>query len=47
MQVAQVGSPEHVAQAKQLLGETRRRLYRLLAEEDADEPAPGPGGPSR
>ena len=47
MQVAQVGSPEQVAQAKQLLAETRRRLYRLLAEEDADQPTPGPGDTSR
>jgi DNA-binding PadR family transcriptional regulator len=31
-QVAQVGSAEQIAEAKQLLAETRRGLYRILAE---------------
>jgi DNA-binding PadR family transcriptional regulator len=42
MQVAQVGSPAAVAQARALLVATRRDLYQLLATDDrpADEPAP-------
>jgi DNA-binding PadR family transcriptional regulator len=39
-QVAQEGNPEHWAQASQILGEARRSLYRLLAEEpESDAPA--------
>jgi DNA-binding PadR family transcriptional regulator len=37
MQVCEVGSPASVAQAKEILTDARRRLYRLLA--DGDEPA--------
>jgi len=33
MQVAQAGSKEQVAQAQKILGETRRKLYLLLAED--------------
>ncbi|MBX9389311.1 PadR family transcriptional regulator [Streptomonospora nanhaiensis] len=41
-QVAQAGTEEQVERAKRLLGETKRGLYRILAEEDpAEEPAPG------
>ena len=38
MQVAHAGSDRQVARAKEILGETRRSLYRLLAE---DEPGAG------
>ncbi|MGH2513141.1 MAG: PadR family transcriptional regulator [Candidatus Limnocylindrales bacterium] len=41
MQVAQVGSPAAVAQARQLLVATRRDLYQLLATDDQAE-ATGP-----
>lgn len=34
VQVAQAGSPAQVAQAAEILSETRRRLYRLLADDD-------------
>jgi DNA-binding PadR family transcriptional regulator len=34
MQIVQNGSEEQVAQAKQILSETRRRLYQLLAEDE-------------
>jgi DNA-binding PadR family transcriptional regulator len=35
MQVVQVGSPAQLAQAKQVLSDTRRALYRILAEGDS------------
>jgi DNA-binding PadR family transcriptional regulator len=42
MQVAQAGSERQVARAKEILGEARKSLYRLLAEDDPtnedDEP---------
>ena len=34
MQVARTGTPEQIARAREILGETRRALYRLLAEDD-------------
>jgi DNA-binding PadR family transcriptional regulator len=34
MQIVQTGSEEQVAQAKQILSETRRKLYQLLAEDE-------------
>jgi DNA-binding PadR family transcriptional regulator len=34
MQVAQTGSEEQVSRAKEILAETRKALYRLLAEEE-------------
>jgi DNA-binding PadR family transcriptional regulator len=34
MQIVQTGTEEQVAQAKQILSETRRSLYRLLAEDE-------------
>lgn len=37
MQVAQVGTPEVIGRARQILIETRRGLYRLLAEDDDAE----------
>lgn len=36
MQVAQAGSERQIARAKEILTETRKSLYRLLAEDDAD-----------
>jgi DNA-binding PadR family transcriptional regulator len=49
MQVVHSGSPEQVAQAQEVLSETRRRLYLILAEDEAAEdeapgndPDPGP-----
>jgi DNA-binding PadR family transcriptional regulator len=35
MQVAQAGNSRQLAQAREILAETRRSLYRLLAEDDA------------
>ena len=42
MQVAKAGTPEQVRAAEQLLAQTRRKLYRILAEDggDADENDP-------
>jgi DNA-binding PadR family transcriptional regulator len=37
MQIVHTGSPEQVAQAQQVLSETRRKLYRILADEDPDD----------
>ncbi len=34
MQVAQAGSNKQIAEARQLLADARRRLYRILAEDD-------------
>jgi len=34
MQVAQAGSEQQVARAKEILVETRKSLYRLLAEDE-------------
>ena len=39
-QVVRAGTPEQVRQARALLKETRRGLYRLLGEVDEDEAAP-------
>ncbi|GAA2586933.1 PadR family transcriptional regulator [Actinomadura fulvescens] len=36
MQLVHSGSPQQVAQAKTVLADTRRRLYRILAEDDLD-----------
>jgi len=41
MQVMQSGNPAQVARARELLAETRRSLYRILADDAAD---PGPEG---
>jgi DNA-binding PadR family transcriptional regulator len=43
MQVAQTGTERQIARAKEILGETRKSLYRLLAE---DEPTSEDDGPS-
>ena len=40
VQVGQAGSEAQLAKARQLLSETRKGLYRILAEEDAPEPDP-------
>ena len=34
IQVARTGTPSQVAQARKLLTETRKSLYRLLSEDD-------------
>lgn len=39
MQIVHSGSPEQVAQAKDVLSEARRSLYRILAD-DLDDPGP-------
>lgn len=44
MQVAHSGTAEQVGQAKQVLTEARRSLYRILAEEPADEPGADTAG---
>jgi DNA-binding PadR family transcriptional regulator len=43
MQIAYAGNPEQVAQAREVLAETRRSLYRILAE---DAPEPEDDGPA-
>jgi DNA-binding PadR family transcriptional regulator len=37
MQVAEVGSPRSLEQAREILTDTRRRLYRLLADDDTQD----------
>jgi len=37
VQIAHAGTPGQVQDAERLLEETRRRLYRILADDDADE----------
>ena len=47
MQVQSVGSDSARREATQLLTETRRRLYRILADDEAvDAPAEGPADPT-
>ncbi len=41
MQVAHVGDRTHVEQAKKILEDTRRQLYRLLAGDPPADPRPG------
>lgn len=38
VQIAHAGTPEQVQAAEELLQQTRRELYRILADEDAGEP---------
>jgi DNA-binding PadR family transcriptional regulator len=38
VQLAHAGTPEQVRAAEQLLEETRRKMYQILASEDAAEP---------
>jgi DNA-binding PadR family transcriptional regulator len=40
VQVGRAGSEAQIAKARQLLSETRKALYRILAEEDDPEPDP-------
>ena len=49
MQVADVGSARSLEQAREILTDTRRRLYRLLADDDAlaDVPADTPATPAQ
>ncbi|SEG10298.1 Transcriptional regulator PadR-like family protein [Thermomonospora echinospora] len=37
MQIVHAGSPEQVAQARDVLADTRRKLYRILAEDEQEE----------
>lgn len=39
MQVARAGTADHLQRAKEILADTRRRLYRLLAEDPTEQPA--------
>jgi len=39
VQVAQAGSPSQIAEARRILGDTRRALYRLLADDGEPESA--------
>jgi len=43
MQVAQVGTEAQIAEAKQVLADTRRALYGILAEGGAEDDDAGPG----
>lgn len=45
MQIVHSGSAEQVEQARDVLSETRRSLYRILADEAPDDPSDDPGGP--
>jgi DNA-binding PadR family transcriptional regulator len=44
MQVAHAGSPAQVTEARRILTETRKRLYRILAEDDPEEGDEGARG---
>jgi DNA-binding PadR family transcriptional regulator len=46
MQVARVGSPAAVEEARGVLGDARRRLYRLLADDEATSPTASAAGTS-
>ena len=50
MEVRRAGSPEQLAQARAVLAQTRRSMYRILAEEEptetAEPPARGPTQPA-
>lgn len=46
VQVTRVGSPQAQQAAREILVDTRRRLYRLLAEDDADASAAAPAAPA-
>ena len=43
VQVAQAGSTAQIEQAHRILADTRRRLYGILAADDADDDAAAPG----
>ena len=38
MEVRRAGSPEQLAQARAVLAQTRRSMYRILAEDEPAEP---------
>ena len=38
MHVGQAGSARQIEAAKGILSDTRRRLYKLLADDDTDQP---------
>jgi hypothetical protein len=44
--VARVGSPAAVEEARGVLGDARRRLYRLLADDEATSPTASAAGTS-
>jgi DNA-binding PadR family transcriptional regulator len=44
VQIAHAGTPEQIHEAEQLLEQTRRRLYQILAEDDEDEEDDEPDG---
>jgi hypothetical protein len=39
MEVRRAGSPSQLAAARRVLAEARRSMYRILAEDDTEEPA--------
>ncbi len=43
MQVGQAGSDRQVKAVGEILSETRRRIYLVLADGSGDDPAPGAG----
>ena len=43
MEVRRAGSPEQLAQARAVLAQTRRSMYRILAEDEPAEPAEATG----
>ena len=45
MQVSQAGRPETVAEARRILVDARRSMYRLLAEDDTEPSEPSADGP--
>ena len=45
MEVRRAGSPEQLAQARAVLAQTRRSMYRILAEEEPSESAPSESAP--
>ncbi|HEY6539189.1 MAG TPA: PadR family transcriptional regulator [Candidatus Dormibacteraeota bacterium] len=47
MQVAHAGNPSQVALASQLMKETKRKLYLVLAEDDVDPQPAAPAAPVR
>jgi len=46
-QVLQAGEPAQVAQAKDVLRDTRRKLYRILAEDSPETPEAAPSEPDQ
>ena len=46
VQMAHAGSPGQIRAAEQLLEDARSRMYQLLADDSASDPATGPGSES-